>query len=146
MEYVTNDISDLCGSRKLTGIDRATESRTGECSNSYEDVEVCRLEMDGVVYEFSEDPDDGYRSQHYGPTKIDTPLVNTFAPIAVVCTHVEESTFGFSKGDADVLRVVNAKTGAVILDVGTNDIDDYYPSWICNFSAEALGVSVVKEG
>lgn len=32
------------------------------------------------------------------------------------------------------------ETGAVILEVGTDNIDDYYPAYVCNFSAEAIGL------
>lgn len=121
------DIEDLVGERELSGIDRWTEMAKGE------DCEVCLIALDGTTYEFREDPDDGYRSYHEGPDVSETAIKNTFAPVPVRCAMREG-------GDRnEILVVSHRETGAVILEIGTDNTEDYYPWWVCNFSAEALG-------
>lgn len=137
------EIKDLAGEKVLSGIDRFNEDRPGwEGSSTTESVEVVRICLDGVVYEFSEDPSDGYRSSANGPTVIDAAINNVFAGVPVVCQYLDKLSDGFCGDEADILRVINAATGQTILDVGTGNIDDYYPSWICNFDAAAIGVNV----
>lgn len=131
------NISTLCGAKMLTGIDRYNEVRPTPYSGD-QDVEVCRIELDGVIYEFYEDPNDGYRSGHLGPSIIEGSIANKFPAVPVVGSHVEQAIGSYADG-ADVLRLVNASTGKTILEVGTDNVDDYYPSWICNFSAENIG-------
>ena len=124
-------IQFITGTHKMTGIERITGERVSY-ADSHKDCEVCRMVLDDTVIEIVENPDDGYRSYAEGPHEVDTPVHNTFAPISVVCTHLTDN-------EQDVLRIINIETGAVILDVGTDNLCDYYPSWICNFSAEGLG-------
>lgn len=128
----------LVGRKKLYGIDHFYENR--DHWGSFENIEVVRINLDGVVYEISEDPDDGYRSGHSGPDIVDVAVKNSWNDgIDVICEHVKETQFYNSINDANILRITNAATGAVILEVGTDDISDYYPSYICNFNASAIG-------
>lgn len=135
-------ISDLTGPHRLMGIDRFNDDRkTYEWSDETENVEVIRIDLDGRVIEFWEDPSDGYRSLHNGPVQVDAVLDNSFAPIDVVCEHVTSGRCKWNASEeANILRIRNAMTGDVILDVGTDNVADYYPSWVCEFSAEAIGV------
>lgn len=132
-------IVELVGETTLSGIDRFIEDRkTSEWSDALESVEVVRLILGGKVVEFSENPSDGYRSYHNGPEAVAATVTNTFPPVTVVCEHITEGRNEWHDG-SDILRISNASTGAVILDVGTDNVDDYYPVFVSDFSAEAIG-------
>ena len=116
----------------LSGIDRTTEERDGAI------VEVVTLVLDDKCVEFSENPEDGYRSSHNGPVFVSRSVSNTFTPIGVMVTTIATGIDRWANS-SDVYRFMAVDSELVVLEVGTDDIDDYYPYWVCNFSAEALG-------
>ena len=133
-------ISDLVGSTTLSGFDRMIESRPEyEGADTFVDVEVVRVILGGTTYEFAENPTDGYRSSCEDPIVSKIRVQNTFAPVPVLCTRSTDASFRHARVDGDFLTIRNASTSATILVIGTDDIDDYYPSFICDFSAEAIG-------
>ena len=129
------------GLTTFEGIDRETKSiKVYEWSDSYEDSERTKFILGGVTYLAKEDPSDGYRSSMI-PLEIlrrNAKVKNTFNPIQVFVKHYKKTEHGFSSdNDDDILVVMNMK-GEAILEIGTSNVDDYYPSYICNYSAEAL--------
>ncbi|UIS25292.1 hypothetical protein [Erythrobacter phage vB_EliS-L02] len=99
--------------------------------------------LGGVTYMCFEDPEDGYRSTAgpltvahghayqlggTGYTQIDEP---------VVVAHIDDNYL-------DIVRVTSAITGKVIFEVGTCDVDDYYPSFHTAWHPENLSANAQK--
>lgn len=126
------DLKDLVGPHILTGVD------TGILKGTYEDADTLLFCLDGVVYKATEDPDDGYRSYLRDLEVVDnTNLANTFEGVAVIGRYDGED----SHSDNDTLELVDAVNGNVILRVGTDNTDDYYPYCIMEFSPELMHVN-----
>lgn len=95
--------------------------------------------LDGVVYEAIENPEDDYRSSLGALRRAEdgTPMVNTFTPTHVKCEHI------ISRGDdyydtCDILRFTATGNGKTVLEVGTDNSDDYYPSCVLSFFPQDL--------
>jgi len=41
-------------------------------------------------------------------------------------------------GENDTLEFINSKNGEVVLEVGTDNSDDYYPCFVANFYPEKI--------
>lgn len=134
------ELKDLVGKHKLNAVDFSEESikRWGDI---FEDCQVCRFRLDGVVYLAVEDPDDGYRSA-MRELNIDenAKMKNLFNAVDVVARY---RTKGIYDNDSiyDILEIINADSGAIILSVGTESIDGYYPEYVARFHPENIGVS-----
>jgi len=125
------ELKELVGEHVLRGIDRATISQDGE---------ALRFDLDGTVYEVSENAADGYRSYHNPLHAIKgVKLANSFPGVPVIIEHTTVSEYDSDYNGSDILVFRTASEGQEFLRVGTDDIDDYYPSWVCEFSAASLG-------
>jgi hypothetical protein len=127
------ELKDLVGQRTLSGVD--FDSQQVESYDGMETAEVCRFRLDGEIYVAVEDPEDGYRSSMreivLAPNDV---MKNTFDPVPVFCVHKTSDD-----GDlCDLLEIRDAKTSKLILVVGTDDIDDYYPGFISYFTPENM--------
>lgn len=116
-------LTDLVGKHLLRGVDIAPVDPDKE--NDW-----VRFQLDDAVYEATSDGD-GYRSYLNRLVRIDQPIVNAFRGVRVVASM---STVY----DEEVLQLVNARSGAVILRVGTRDCSDYYPSWVATYHPKNL--------
>lgn len=118
-------LSDLVGQHILHGVD------TDCLENQYRCPSIIRFKLGRNVYEAVEDPEDDYRSSmdHIEVTK--TPCANTFPGVRVIARMSPANS-------EEILELLNAKTGAVILRVGTENTDDYYPCWVAQFNQENL--------
>lgn len=123
------DLKDLQGKKMFSGIDRETVQISGE------DCEKCTFILDGVAYCGCEDPNDGYRSTMSDLEIVDVVVKNTFSPVEVMVVHQS----GGRNDTDDILELRRASDGALILEIGTSNIDDCYPSFVCNFSPENIG-------
>lgn len=122
------------GRHVLTGVD-VTQQTIPNGYNAGDNHEVVWFELDGVVWRFEEDLDDGYRSRHEDP--VEDPehiMANKFPAIEVEGVHDAE---GYEYGYSADLLALNGAAGP-ILQFGTYDIDDYYPSYCCVFDPEVL--------
>lgn len=128
---MSEGLKALAGRHVLTGLDRETIER--EIYGVPESSETMWMVLDGVCWEIWENPDDGYRGHHEGPEKSDRAVKNTFAPVEVLAIHVSGGDYG-----SDVLELRHAGTAELVLRVGTEDVDDYYPSWVCEWGPEEL--------
>lgn len=92
------------------------------------------LETDGKdrVFMAFEDNNDGYRSQ-MGPLFVADgdayEILNgpDYIRRDVVGRHVTQGEYS---GEADILELIDTQTGHTWLRVGTENIDDYYPSFV----------------
>ncbi len=93
--------------------------------------------LDDMAYMVFEDQNDGYRSCA-GPifsAKTDAyDVIPNYEYINrdVVVRHVKDSRYG---GDAaDIIEIIDVETAHVWLRVGTDNIDDYYPSFVAEWN------------
>lgn len=135
------ELTDLVGLHLLDAVDFETVNFPAYEGASYtEDSQTCRFRLDGVVYAAVEDPSDGYRSSMRELTIVpDAVLVNVFTPIQVLCSHRTKYAYG---GEADVLEFIDVKTAKVVLEVGTDNTDDYYPSFVASFTPENMASNI----
>ncbi len=111
-------LKSLVGKHVLRGVDLPASD-----PNKLDDW--VRFQLDADVYEATSDGD-GWRSYLGTFTKVDRLITNAFTGVRVVGRMSEVD-------DADVLELVNARSGAVILRVGTANNSDYYPSWVAEY-------------
>lgn len=130
----TIELQDLCGEHVLTGVDRSNEDIKQEWGDRFEACEVLNFTLDGTTYTACEDPDDGYRSSMKHLLVSDKPTSNTFAPVKVIGRMKDDGQYERNA----VLELIDAKTGKLVLEVGTGNTDDYYPYWVGNFSPENM--------
>lgn len=116
-------LTDLVGPHLLQGCDW----REG----TYRLADFIRFKLDGKTYLATEDDVDGYRSRMQSICLVDEPVKNLFRGVRVLARMKDNSS-------CEILEVLHAKTGEVILEVGTNNIDDYYPSWVATFNEKSL--------
>lgn len=131
-------LKDLVGTTILQGCEWSKAERL-RYNNEVETVDVIHFQLGPTTYSMYEDPDDGYRS-HLGKIEVDQhEITNTFAPCVVVCTHhtTAPAHFGNDKS-VDILEIRCAETGKLIIEVGTDNTDDYYPSCVMSFNPENL--------
>lgn len=119
------------GKQKLSGVE--------SCGSSY--CECYRVIVNGVVYSFEENPDDGYRS--YCELFLDTTPIsqikNRFPEQAVNIEYCDD-------GGNEFYVFKNIDTGEVILKVGTVDYNDYYPVARFEWHPENLPINCQSRG
>ena len=131
------DLKDLVGERNLDAVDFFDEQVKGWLGN-FENCQVVRFRLDGVAYTAMEDPDDGYRSRMSGLAVSSGEMKNVFHPVRVIARHRTKGSFGYLD---DVLELVDAKTGGVVLEVGTVSTDGYYPCFVASFHPEEMATN-----
>ena len=127
-------LEDLVGLHELTGVERVTVPNQGW---GYEDADFFSFILDGVTYTAVEDPSDGYRSSMDRLVVSAEKLVNQFPPCKVL--GMMRPKYGYN--DSDILDLVDAVTGKVVLSVGTDNADDYYPNFTAVWSPENMAIN-----
>lgn len=129
------ELENLVGKHTLTGVDCSTEP-TGDLY--YDSASVINFVLDGITYSAIEDPSDGYRSMLKELKVSDFKVTNVFAPVEVTCVMR-------SGGFCDILDVIDVVSGKVVLSVGTDNYDDYYPSFVYEWTPENLCLNLPKQ-
>lgn len=129
------ELQDLVGEHVLTGVDFGTGPRD---AYDYEDPNTMTFVLDGVAYRITEDPSDGYRSSMREIAVVENSVSNTFAPVKVVARYREKGEY---HPHDEVLELIDAANGKVILEAGTSNTDDYYPWFTANFWPEKMAVN-----
>lgn len=133
------ELTDLIGKRRLDAVDFDNEQVKELYGDGYEDCSVCRFRLDGVVYIAIEDPSDGYRSSMRNLTVAnDAMMKNVFPSVEVLGRHRTVGEYGDTD---DVLELVDMITGKVVLEVGTDSVDDYYPGFVASFHPENMATN-----
>lgn len=137
------ELKDLVGVHNLDAVDFGTippERRRDSAAN------VMHFRLDGVVYLVSEDPDDGYRSsmREIKAEPEGTYMNNVFLPQTVVGVYKERRrAFEHSYANdiaCDILELRDVETGLIVIEVGTDNTDDYYPCFVASFNPENMAV------
>lgn len=134
------ELSDLAGEHILDAVDSDNE-QVKTYGEAFESCSVLRFRLDGIVYTAIEDPDDGYRSCLRDIVAGDHPMTNCFEPLRVVGMHRTRSDGGYN---ADILALIDVVTGKIVIEVGTDNSDDYYPSFVGNFNPENMAINQVR--
>jgi hypothetical protein len=123
---------ELVGRHELSGVDHLYPDVADNM-----DADVLRFTLDGVHYLATEDPDDGYRS-----------MLGSFEVIADGPVNVSIRDESSDAEDYDeierftgILGMRDARSGRVILEVGTKDWDDYYPCCVMFWSPESIAAA-----
>ena len=132
------DLKDFEGKHLFGGAD-IFQGTGRDHWNEKEENTFCRFCIDGVFYETYGDPDDGYRGYlesikrtfDYGPT-----LLNHFVPVDIVYVS-EKAEYGFHV-QCDLIKIINVENDKIILELGTEEIDSYYPEYIIDYCPENL--------
>lgn len=132
------ELKELKGKHQLDAVD-FTDEKIKNWADQYEDCQVCRFRLDGVVYMAAEDPDDGYRSNMRDLIVDESAnMKNVFPAIEVLARHRTESNDDGWLQEDDILELIDTTTGEIVLTVGTENTDDYYPYFIANFVPGAM--------
>lgn len=133
----------LCGKRTLKAISMDVK-HPGDASAS-----GCMLEIDDCVVFAFENPDDGYRSCCNEPLigKGDTSYgyrADNVTHLGYVPVEIELWEFAQEgenhSGQCNGIRIKDTRNGATILLLGTDNTDDYYPSYVCDWQPQNLAV------
>lgn len=127
--------SSLVGEHTLDAVDRSNE-QAKTYADQLENAACLRFRLDGKVYVALEDPDDGYRSAMRKLFVLDSEMTNVFPPVKVLVRERNKARY---EGDAaDVLELIDAANGKVILAVGTEHTDDYYPCFVAEWNPQDM--------
>lgn len=134
------ELKDFKGKYQLQGVDEYTGS-IKKWDDYYEQCQCIRFKLDGVVYVATEDPDDGYRS-YLGELKIDeVDTKNPFSGVEVLASYRDINKYNET---SEIIDFIDTTTGEVVLSVGTDSSDDYYPSFIAHFNPAAMSINAGK--
>lgn len=116
------ELRELVGPHLLSGVDMTSSG----------DANGIVFVLDGVAYQAMEDPSDGYRSYLGELSVVDADGVkNRFAAVPVLARM----------RDDDVLEVLDGGSGDIVLAIGTENADDYYPWFVGDFTPEHMSVN-----
>lgn len=124
------------GKHRLSGIEQYSRKTTfGDNIDGYYVI------INNNVYAFELDPDDGYRS--YGSVFVPigiTPkdIKNRFVPHDVIITLIKDHV---GDGGKQFYQIVDAITGKIVLEIGTDYYDSYYPCAIFHYYPENLAIN-----
>lgn len=132
----TVSFESLIGEHVLDAVDYGNVQKE-EWSGHWEDCQTLAFRLDGKVYVAVEDPSDGYRSMMSEFVEsYNTTMKNEFAPCRVLA-RMKADDYGRN----DTLELIDLKTGLVVLEVGTDNYDDYYPCFVANFAPQNMAVN-----
>ncbi len=137
-EEIIVDLKSLVGKHTLS----AVECKTDEILKTYDDSlrQIMLFTLDNKTYKAIEDDNDGYRSVMEKLVLTDEKPSEQFEPIKVICRHTTKhlgSDYGSDVED-DMLEFLDAKTGEILLEVGTENVGDYYPGFVATFHKERI--------
>lgn len=129
------ELKDLVGEHTLDAVDFSNE-QVRMWGDNFEPCQVLRFRLDGVCYTATEDPSDGYRSSMKDiVVSEDAKMENVFPPLRVLGDY---RTKGSYDGVDDILELYDAVTGLKVIEVGTNNVDDWYPGFVGYFNPAAM--------
>ncbi len=132
----------MTGRHMLSGIETGTVPNE---DNDWSDRDACnyvKFTLDGVHYMAVEDPDDGYRSCCRELQVSDEAPRFSFPPMQMICTMADDGEYGEAN---DILVLTDAVTGEVVLEIGTENYDDWYPCFHMSYTPENMACNAPQE-
>lgn len=128
------ELESIIGEHVLDAVDIFVDNAKDEYGD-FHDCQLIRFRLDGTVYTAIENPEDGYRSS-LGSLIVspNTDMKNTFPPISVLVRAKRHS-------DGEILEFIDLITTDVVIDVGTDRTDDYYPFFVNAFWPENMAIN-----
>ena len=125
---------DLCGERMLRAI------RTDVRHPFQSEANGVALDLDDITVFVFEDPNDGYRSCATEPMIVKEPLYAfgcdpDYIRAPVLIRRWTKSEYG---DGADGVEFIDKRNGKTILLLGTDNVEDYYPSYTCDWRPQNL--------
>lgn len=104
----------------------------------------CALTLGDQTLFVFENPNDGYRSSAAEPlvSKQDLYSFGTHPEYLRIPVLVRALTPTEYADGADGIELVDRRNGKAILRLGTNNVDDYYPTFVCEWSPQNLAENV----
>ena len=127
------NLEQLYGEHILDAVDLSNE-QVKTWGDRFESAQVMRFRLDGKVYTAVEDPNDGYRSSMNKLFVSEDVIKNVFTPCRVVGKKKSDDKWGKN----DTLELIDCATGQTVLEVGTDNADDYYPRFVASFKPENM--------
>ena len=137
IKETTMELKDLVGFHSLTGVRRGRGLYHEDWNGAKEESEFVAFQLDGVTYLAVEDPDDGYRSYCEKLVIANSIEVTRIPDTEVFCVMKPDSRYETN----DVLLILDARTRACVLEVGTENTDDYYPYCVMAWHPENLYIN-----
>ena len=132
------ELKDLIGEHYLSGVDLYSQKikRYGYTDTA----EVVRFVLDDKTYKAIEDPDDGYRS-YLGELEItDEKISNNFPAQRVIGVMRPNDTYS----NNNTIEFIDVITNKLVLAVGTDNFDDYYPVCVFEWNPQNLAINIGK--
>jgi hypothetical protein len=122
---------DLCGERILMAIRTDVNHPFDPAANGVV------LDLDDLVVFAFEDPSDGYRSLCATPLIASAHLYSYGCSSDYIRAPVIVRTWG-NVGGPDGIELLDRRNGKTILRLGTDNADDYYPRFVCEWQPQNL--------
>lgn len=142
MDNETVEPKSLVGSHRLSGVDEI--NRVYERYGEFRDCQCINFVLDGVTYTAIENPDDGYRSSLDKIIISEDGVINTFEPIDVLVSYNESGRASYSS-QSNIIEFRDIVNGKIVMSIGTDNTDDYYPVFIAEWMPENLSVNGDKQ-
>lgn len=128
------------GKYLLSGVDEYQTT-----NDFYENINGIVLILNGEKYIMAEDQCDGYRSYGILVKNENVECLNTFPPQEVVIeSKVTKITEHFDSISNEMMTIKNPFTNEIIIELGTENMDDYYPMGIFHYHPENLPINKNK--
>lgn len=134
------EMKSLVGKHLLSGVDEVNR-KINTYGDYFEDCQCINFVLDGITYTAIEDPSDGYRSSLGDLLISDEKVSNNFEPVEVEVTYREKTEDNDWSTDCEILDFTDTKNGKKVLEIGTDNTDDYYPSFVACFTPENLSIN-----
>lgn len=121
------ELKDLVGERYFSGIDEGQEDY---CN-------FVKFILDGVIYKAIEDPEDGYRSCLGSIAITNEAVKNSFIPQKMNCVMTPDRDYR----QPDILQLFDCETKGLVLEIGTDSSDEYYPICVMSFTPENMAIN-----
>lgn len=131
------ELEDLPGVYLLSGVQFGTTRVTADYDD--EVAQQILFILDGETYAATEDPNDGYRSSLGYISRVNHDVINRFPPVrvaAVLRSEAPDDNYAH-----DIVDFVDLCTLKVVMSIGTDNTDDYYPWFVAAFHPENLSVN-----
>ena len=133
-------LKELEGDHILSGVElgQAMHKRDGWPEKDY--CNYVKFTIDGIHYMAFEDPNDGYRSYCEDLEIVDEPCNTRLPDIEVEVKYISVKHFNdsFWTEDCDVIQFIDKANGKLILEVGTENVGDWYPSCVFHYYPENM--------
>jgi hypothetical protein len=126
------EFEELVGEHWLSGVARYVDADYGYDGD---DADVLLFVLDGKTYLAHENPEDGYRSDVGYFVELSGKAKKTMVPIKVRAEVYEGDDEG------RFLNLIDVANNEIILSVGTETYDSYYPQFVAQFMPEKMAIN-----